>query len=96
MAQTLLDYTVNASSPAPPTGGGAATPGPYSQATVGRSLDAGVTVGVANQPVGTSPLTGVHNTPLHVAVVGIGALAAIVLMHKWGFRLVSVGRYGGR
>ena len=36
-----------------------------------------------------------HNTPLHVAAWGLGALGFIILMHKWGFRLVSGGRYGG-
>ena len=40
-------------------------------------------------------MTGSHNTVLHVAVWGLGSLGFIVLMHKWGFRLVSVGRYGG-
>lgn len=90
MAQSLLDYVAQTQSPPPPTGGGPITPGPYSQPLF---ASAGSTAGA---PVGTGPLTGVHNSSLHVAVWGIGSLAFIVLMHKWGFRLVSVGRYGGR
>jgi hypothetical protein len=84
MAQSLLDYSVNVASPAPPTGGGPVTPGPYSQASIGNG-----------QPVGTAPLAGSHNTPLHIAAWGLGGAAVIVLMHRWGFRLVSVGRYAG-
>jgi len=80
---SLLDGYAPASPP-PPTGGGNVTPGPYSQAVVGTG-----------QPVGTAPMTGSHNTVLHVAVWGLGSLGFIILMHKWGFRLVSVGRYGG-
>jgi len=86
---SILDGVVNTSSP-PPTGGGSVTIGPYSQATTGR---------VYSQPslaVGTAPLAGTHNTSLHVAGWGIASLALIVVMHKWGFRLVSVGKYGGR
>lgn len=79
---TLLDGIAPASPP-PPTGGGPVTPGPYSQAVIGPA-------------VGTAPLTGTHNATLHVAVYGLGWLGVILLMHKWGFRLVSVGRYGGR
>ena len=86
MAQSLLDYTVHTASVAPPpTGGGNVTPGPYSQGIVGTG-----------QPVGTAPLAGDHNTVLHVAGWGLAALALIVIMHKSGFHLVSVGRYGGR
>lgn len=81
---SLLDGYAPASPAPPPTGGGPVTPGRYSQATVGTT-----------QPVGTAPITGTHNTPLHVAAWGLGSLAFIILMHKWGFRLVSVGRYGG-
>lgn len=92
MAQSLLDYTVPASPP-PPTGGGPIAPGPYSQLTASAQISAG---GTAGAPVGTPPLTGVHNSSLHVALWGVGALGIILLMHTWGFRLVSVGRYGGR
>lgn len=80
----LLDGLVNAGSPPPPTGGGPVTPGRYSQATVS-----------AGSPVGTAPLTAVHNTPLHIAIFGLGAIGVVVIMHKWGFHLVSAGRYGG-
>ena len=81
---SLLDGYAPASPAPPPTGGGAVTPGRYSQASVG-----------ALAPVGTAPITGSHNTSLHVAMWGLGSLGFIILMHKWGFRLVSVGRYGG-
>lgn len=90
MGQQLLDYVAGAPvAPAPPTGGGPVTPGPYGQPL---NYSAGNTTG----PVGTAPLTGTHNTSLHVAAWGIGALALIVLMHQWGFHLVSVGKFGGR
>lgn len=88
---SILDGVVNTSAPAP-TGGGSVTPGPYSQATTGRAY----ALPSLGQQVGTAPLSGTHNTSLHVAGWGIGSLALIILMHKWGFRLVSVGKYGGR
>jgi len=85
MAHALLDYTVNTSAPAPPTGGGPVVPGPYSQASI-----------TAGAQVGTAPVTGAHNTILHCAGWGLAALGLLVLMHRSGFHLISVGRYGGR
>lgn len=78
---SLLDGYAPASPSPPPTGGGQITPGPTSQGSVA--------------PVGTAPLSGTHNQVLHVAAFGIAMLGVVMLMHKWGFHLVSVGKYGG-
>lgn len=43
---------------------------------------------------GTGPITGLHNTPLHVSGILLGALALIVMFNVAGFRFatdVSVG-----
>lgn len=79
---TIADYTVNTSSNPPPTGG---TP-----AAAGSQRYSGF------QPVGTAPITGTHNTILHVAAWGIFWLGVAILVRKNGARLVSVGPYGGR
>lgn len=43
---------------------------------------------------GTPPLTGSHNTPLHVAFLGLVALGVIILLRKAGFRFSAVGKLG--
>lgn len=43
---------------------------------------------------GKPPLFGRHNTPLHVAMLGLLALAVLVLLHKGGFRFAFAGRLG--
>ena len=85
MAQSLLDYTAPATPVPAPTGGGNVQAGRYSQATI-----------TAGAPVGTAPATGVHNTILHCVMWGGAGLLGLVLMHRAGFHLLSVGRYGGR
>lgn len=40
----------------------------------------------AAQLQGTAPLTGPHNTPLHIAVIGVLALLVLWGLHKAGFR----------
>lgn len=84
----ILDYLApGVSSPPPPTGGGAA-PG-------GGTTVQNPTTSTQGNPVGTAPLTGVHNTMLHCAFWGVLGLAGISLMHANGFHLLSVGRYAG-
>jgi hypothetical protein len=85
MANTaILDGLV--SSPAPPSAGQATIAAPASQ-LAGTNLAASVQ--------GSAPLGGIHNTPLHIALWGASAVGVILFMHKMGFRLLSVGRYGG-
>lgn len=46
---------------------------------------------------GTPPLTGAHNTPLHVAFLGLVALGVVILLRKLGFIGLGVSaRFGGR
>jgi hypothetical protein len=43
---------------------------------------------------GTPPLLGAHNTPLHVAFLGLVALALVILLRKLGFRFSVAGNLG--
>lgn len=43
---------------------------------------------------GTRPLGGVHNTPLHVAFLGITALLIVWLLRKAGFSFSVAGKLG--
>lgn len=43
---------------------------------------------------GTPPLTGSHNTPLHVAFLGLLALGVVILLRKAGFRFSVAGNIG--
>lgn len=47
---------------------------------------------------GTPPFFGAHNTPLHVALLGLIALGVVILLRKAGFRFAFAGRVsaGGR
>lgn len=81
----LLDGLAPANPSPPPTGGGNVTPGPYSQASIATG----------SPTVGTAPLAGSHNAILHVAAIGLLSAAGIIVMHKLGFHLISVGRYRG-
>lgn len=65
--------------------------------------NAGATQGAAMGPApvqnaadlqGTSPLFGQHNTPLHVAFLGLIALGVVIALRLAGFRF-SVAGAGG-
>lgn len=43
---------------------------------------------------GTPPLTGRHNTPLHVAFLGLVALGVVILLRVAGFRFSGAGNIG--
>lgn len=65
--------------------------------------NAGATMGAVMGPAphaaaiqGTPPLTGRHNTPLHVAFLGLIALGIVILLRKAGFRFAVAGSLGGR
>jgi len=47
---------------------------------------------------GTPPIFGAHNTPLHVAFLGLIALAIVILLRRAGFRFSMAGKLsaGGR
>lgn len=64
-------------------------------ATMGASSGPNLTgTAAASLSVGSSPLTGPHNTVLHVAFLGLLALAVLVLLRKAGFRFSYTGRIG--
>jgi hypothetical protein len=88
----LMDGYVTAPDPGPPP------TGDNGGATMGASM--GPTP--AGQHVadlqGTPPLTGIHNTPLQVAFLGLVALGVIILLRRAGFRFSVAGKIaaGGR
>lgn len=90
---SLVDgYVVNPDpTPLPTNNNGGATMG----AVMGPSPQ---NTAAAADLQGTPPLTGTHNTPLHVAFLGIIALAVIYLLRKGGFHGMVAGRasLGGR
>jgi hypothetical protein len=43
---------------------------------------------------GMPPLNGAHNIPLHVGVLGILALALVIVIRLLGFRFSAVGKIG--
>jgi hypothetical protein len=84
----VLDYLApGVASPPPPTGGGAAVGG--------GTTAVSPTTATNGNPVGSAPISGVHNTMLHCAMWGILGLVGIYVLHANGFHLLSVGRYGG-
>lgn len=86
---TLIDGYVESPYPgAPPTDNNA---GATMGATMGPNLSGQVAAGLS---VGSPPLTGPHNTVLHVAFLGLLALAVLVLLRKAGFRFSYTGRIG--
>lgn len=83
----LMDSWLAAPDPGPPPTGsdGGAT----------RGADMGPTPqgnAAAADLVGRPPLTGTHNAPLHVALLGLVALGVIILLRRAGFRFAVVGR----
>lgn len=89
----LMDGYVMTPDPGPlPTDNNA---GATMGAVMGPNVGATATAGLS---VGTPPLTGLHNIPLHVALLGLIALGVIVLLRKLGFRFSVAGKLtaGGR
>jgi hypothetical protein len=84
----LLDYSVQTPDPGVPTDNNA---GATRGAEMGPSPDN--TQSYADLQ-GTRPLTGAHNTPLHVAFLGLVALGIVILLRKLGFGFSVAGRLG--
>jgi hypothetical protein len=87
---SLTDGYVTSPDPGPPPSDSNA--GATRGATMGPNVS-GVHISALQ---GTPPLTGAHNTPLHVAFLGIVALLVVILLRKAGFRFSVAGSIGGR
>lgn len=87
----LSDGYVSSPDPGPvPTDNNA---GATMGATMGPNVTGGVNVAAMQ---GTRPLTGPHNIPLHVALLGLIAFGVVVLLRKAGFKFSFAGSVGGR
>lgn len=87
----LVDGYVATPNPGPlPTDNNA---GATQGAVMGPNVSAGVSANTSAS-VGSPPYTGMHNTPLHVAFLGLLALGIIILLRRAGFRFSAVGKLG--
>jgi len=84
----LMDYQVSAPNPVPYDNNAGATQG----ASAGPNLTG---TAAATLSVGSAPLTGPHNTVLHVAFLGLVSLGVLFLLSKLGFRFSYAGRGRG-
>jgi hypothetical protein len=86
---SLIDgdgYLMTPDPGAPPTDNNSA-------ATVGASM--GPAPHEISALQGTPPLTGSHNTPLHVGFIGLVALGIVILLRVLGFAGFGVSATGG-